>query len=56
MTSKKLILIDDHALMRLGIKEWLEKHSLWQVAYLLDSMNTVKSSLGEIAMLTPSGK
>lgn len=56
MTSKKLILIDDHALMRLGIKEWLEKHSLWQVAYLLDSMNTVKSSLGEIAMLTPSEK
>lgn len=46
--KKHLILIDDHPLMRIGIKNWFEKKSLWTVDYEAGSMEETAYIIEEI--------
>ena len=46
--KKHLILIDDHPLMRVGIKNWFERNSSWTVDYEAGSMEETECKIEEI--------
>lgn len=46
--KKHLILIDDHPLMRVGIKNWFERNSSWTVDYEAGSMEETECIIEEI--------
>ncbi|MGN0740444.1 MAG: LuxR C-terminal-related transcriptional regulator [Treponema sp.] len=46
--KKHLILIDDHPLMRVGIKNWFEKNSSWRVNYEAGSLEETENIIDEI--------
>lgn len=46
--QKQVLLIDDHHMMRLGIKDFLKTHSSWSVEYECSSPAEVDSILAEI--------
>lgn len=46
--QKKVILIDDHSMLRLGIKDYLKTHSSWTVDYEGKNIEDVKNLLEEI--------
>lgn len=46
--KKHLIIIDDHPLMRVGIKNWFERNSSWTVDYEAGSMEETECKIEEI--------
>lgn len=49
--EKTLILIDDHNLMRVGIKDWIQNNSDWKVKFEASSKAEVEKFIPEIAQL-----
>lgn len=49
--EKILILIDDHNLMRVGIKDWIQNNSDWKVKFEAGSKEEAEKILPEIANL-----
>lgn len=49
--TKTLILIDDHNLMRVGIKDWIQNNSDWKVKFEASSKAEVEKIIPEIARL-----
>lgn len=49
--KKTLILIDDHNLMRVGIKDWIQNNSDWKVKFEASSKDEVEKIIPEIAQL-----
>ena len=47
MSDESIIIVDDHAMMRNGLRSWLIENTRWKNIRLADSIGTAKSLLSE---------
>ena len=47
MSDESIIIVDDHAMMRNGLRSWLIENTRWKNIRLVDSIDTAKNLLSE---------